>query len=272
MTRHVSDRTRAARAAAASLGAAILAAASVGLAVQAQPNAASAPAACPGDNGGVTLSPGFCATVFADNLGHIRHMAAGPNGVIYVNTWSGVYFPGPVPQDGFLLALQDTRGDGRANVVARFGETAADGSAGGSGVAVYQGYVYAEVNDKIVRFRLAPGSTIPTGKPEVVVSGLPLGGDHPMHPFVIDAKGQIFVDVASASNACQDKNRQPGVPGASPCVELNTRGGIWHMQEREARRGAIGRARGRSKPWPRPKSHSCPRGGSSPASSACRTA
>jgi hypothetical protein len=30
---------------------------------------------CSGDNGGITLSPGFCATVFADNLGHARQMA-----------------------------------------------------------------------------------------------------------------------------------------------------------------------------------------------------
>ena len=33
--------------------------------------------ACVGDNGGITLPPGFCATVFADNLGHARHMAVG---------------------------------------------------------------------------------------------------------------------------------------------------------------------------------------------------
>ena len=43
---------------------------------------------CSGDNGGITLSPGFCATVFADNLGHARHMAVAPNGVVYVNTWA----------------------------------------------------------------------------------------------------------------------------------------------------------------------------------------
>jgi CubicO group peptidase (beta-lactamase class C family) len=30
---------------------------------------------CARDNGGITLSPGFCATVFADNLGHARQMA-----------------------------------------------------------------------------------------------------------------------------------------------------------------------------------------------------
>jgi len=44
---------------------------------------------CAGDNGGITLSPGFCATVFADNVGHARHMVVAPNGVVYVNTWSG---------------------------------------------------------------------------------------------------------------------------------------------------------------------------------------
>jgi hypothetical protein len=46
--------------------------------------------ACAG-NSGISLSPGFCATVFADNLGHVRHMVVAPNGVLYVNTWSGRY-------------------------------------------------------------------------------------------------------------------------------------------------------------------------------------
>jgi glucose/arabinose dehydrogenase len=41
---------------------------------------------CTADNGGITVSPGFCATVFADNLGHVRHMVVAPNGVLYVNT------------------------------------------------------------------------------------------------------------------------------------------------------------------------------------------
>ena len=33
---------------------------------------------CAGDNTGITLSPGFCATVFADNIGHVRHMGSRP--------------------------------------------------------------------------------------------------------------------------------------------------------------------------------------------------
>jgi len=30
---------------------------------------------------------------------------------------------------------------------------------------------------------------IPVGDPATIVSGLPLTGDHPMHPFVIDSTG-----------------------------------------------------------------------------------
>src|SRR6202023_3408105 len=60
----------------------------------------SVPAHCPGDNGGLTLSPGFCATVFADHLGHTRHLVVAPNGVVYVNTWSGRYYGNDTPPPG----------------------------------------------------------------------------------------------------------------------------------------------------------------------------
>src|SRR5262245_39819645 len=48
--------------------------------------------ACAGDNGGLTLPPDFCATVFADNIGHARQLVVSPDGVVYVNTWSGRYY------------------------------------------------------------------------------------------------------------------------------------------------------------------------------------
>jgi hypothetical protein len=57
-----------------------------------------------------------------------------------------------------------------------------------------------------------------------IVSGLPLGGDHPMHPFIINAEGSMYVDGATATNGCQLQNRQPGSPGANTCTELETRG------------------------------------------------
>ena len=183
---------------------------------------------CPGDNGGLTLSPGFCASVFADNLGHVRHIVAAPNGVVYANVWSGSYYAGaPIPKDGFLLALQAATGDHHADKITPFGETYAQGAHGGTGIGLYKNYVYAEVNDRIVRYRLAPGAVVPTGAPETVLSGLPTNGDHNMHPFLIDPAGRLFVDLGTATNSCQPKNRQAYIPGNSPCTELETRGGIW---------------------------------------------
>jgi hypothetical protein len=111
-------------------------------------------------------------------------MAVAANGVVYVNTWSGVYYHNaPPPPGGFLLALQDTTGNGRADKIVRFGPTAADGDKGGTGVAIYKGYLYAETNDRIVRYALPANGMVPTGAAQTVVSGLPLTGDHPMRPL-----------------------------------------------------------------------------------------
>src|SRR5205809_4054494 len=162
--------------------------------------AAEGAAPCAGDNGGITLPPGFCATVFADNIGHARQMVVALNGVVYVNTWSGTYYRNDTPPPGgFLLALQDTTGDGRADAVVRFGPGAETGNAGGTGIALYNGALYAETNDRIVRYALPTGAVAPSGSPDVIVSGLPLTGDHPMHPFRIDAQGGLYVDLGSAT-------------------------------------------------------------------------
>jgi glucose/arabinose dehydrogenase/mono/diheme cytochrome c family protein len=180
------------------------------------------------ENTGIVLSPGFCATIFADHLGHARHLAVAPNGVVYVNTWSGIYYGNDkVPDGGFLIALKDSNHGGHADVVQRFGNGVPEGSAGGTGIRVYNGYLYAEENDRIIRYRLSATSVIPTGKPEVIVSGLPITGDHPMHPFIIDAKGGLFVDLGTATNACEQRNRVPNSPGKNPCTEKETRGGTW---------------------------------------------
>src|SRR5271169_4672429 len=141
------------------------------LAVGAAAFAQSKPS-CAGDNGGITLPPGFCATVFADKLGHVRHMVFGPNGVLYVNTWSGRYYRNDKPPaGGFLIALKDTTGNGRADVVVRFGTGTESGTAGGTGIALYNGALYAETNDRIVRYALPAEAVAPQEPPEVIVSG-----------------------------------------------------------------------------------------------------
>lgn len=183
---------------------------------------------CDQDDSGLKLPPGFCATVFADNLGHARHLVAAPNGVVYVNTWSDAdYNDRTPPVGGFVVALQDKTGSGKADVVERFGETIQSGGKGGTGIGMYRGAIYAEINDRIVRYSLDGGVIVPKNPPVTIVAGLPLGGDHPMHPFIINDEGSIYVDVGSMSNSCQLENRTLKSPGADPCVELETRGGIW---------------------------------------------
>jgi glucose/arabinose dehydrogenase/mono/diheme cytochrome c family protein len=189
---------------------------------------AAAPARdCAPDNGGLVLPQGFCATVFADSVGHARHLAVAPNDVVYINTWSGKYYGNDKPHaGGFLVALRDTTGDGRADQIVRFGDSVQSGGAGGTGIAVHHGSLYAEANDKILRYPLGEGLA-PSGAAATIVRGLPLTGDHPMHPFAIDSAGGLYVNLGSATNACQSKNRIAGSPGHRPCTELETRGGIW---------------------------------------------
>jgi hypothetical protein len=77
---------------------------------------------CPNDDSGLKLPGGFCATVFADGIGHARHLVATPDGVLYVNTWSGRYYGNDTPHaGGFLVALKDSAGAGKADVAERFG-------------------------------------------------------------------------------------------------------------------------------------------------------
>ena len=201
---------------------------------------------CAGDNGGITLPPGFCATVFADGLGHIAPSCGrAERGRVREHLERGYYRPGAPPPGGFLVALKDTKGDGRADQLERFGTTAAEGGAGGTGIAVYDGYVYAEANDvsSAINCRQA-GSRRPEG--ETIVSGLPLSGDHPMHPFAIDRAGNLYVDLGSATNSCQSAEPHAGRAG-EPAVH-GAGNARWHLALRRQPAGsAISRRRSGSR-------------------------
>jgi glucose/arabinose dehydrogenase len=193
---------------------------------QSSPVAGAGNRACANDDSGLALPSGFCATVFADGIGHARDMVVAPNGVLYANTWSGRYYGNDTPPNGgFLVAMQDKNGSGRADGIERFGETVPTGGHGGTGIGIYKGAIYAEINDRIARYSSSGnGSIVPSGAAAMtIVSGLPLGGDHPMHPFLITGDGTMYVDVASATNFCQAKNRTPKSPGLDPCTASSWR-------------------------------------------------
>jgi glucose/arabinose dehydrogenase len=182
---------------------------------------------CDPDNTGLTLPSEFCASVFADNLGHARHLVVAPNGDVYVNTWSQRNNT-PNPPGGFIVALRDKDHDGRAETIERFGAKYEPGKpGGGTGIAIHDGALYVESLGTIVRYMLAGDQLVPTGAPETIVSGLPLDGDHTMHPFAIANDGTLYVNSGSATNSCQLKNRTLESPGQQPCKELEIRAGIW---------------------------------------------
>ena len=193
----------------------------------------AATAACPSDNGGITLPAGFCATVFADTIGHARHIVVNSNGDVYVNTWSGRYYTTPAHPGGFLVAMRDTNSDGKADIVKRFGPDSLRGNLGGTGIGIYNGSLYAEESDtkaaRIVRYAISTDSMTPTSASETIVAGLPVAGGHPMHPFAIGPAGDLYMNSGSSTNSCQVKERTNESPGRRPCTELQTRAGIWRF-------------------------------------------
>ena len=176
---------------------------------------------CPPDNAGLILPKGFCATVFADVEGAPRHIAVASDGTVYLNAAirHGTTTEGPI------VGLKDTNGDGHADVIVRFGGDVP----GGTGIALYKDWLYLESNGRIIRYPRKEGEIALKSEPETVVKGLPLGGNHTARPFAIDANGNLFVDLGSATNSCQQNDRTKESPGINPCEELKTRAGIWRF-------------------------------------------
>ncbi len=105
------------------------------------------------------MPKGFCATIFADDVGAPRHLAVAADGTVYVNNRRRGQSPS-------LLALKDTKGDGHADIIQIFGPP----GAGGTGIALYKNGLFVEIADKVVRYALALGDVAPKGEPETVVS------------------------------------------------------------------------------------------------------
>lgn len=183
---------------------------------------APAPPRCDPDNGGITLPAGFCAVVVADQVGAPRHIAVAPNGDLYVALVSRG--KAGSSRSGGVLALRDTTGDGKADVQEVFGST------GGTGIALEGRTLWFSPDDRVVRWTLPEGGgLVPAGQPQTVVSGLPAGSGHTAKSVAPDGRGGIFVNVGSATNACQREDRQRESPGVDPCTELEKRAGIWRF-------------------------------------------
>lgn len=183
--------------------------------IVAAPAAAQTAPACRTDNAGLTLPQGFCALVVADSVGAPRHIAVAPNGDVYVALRGN---------QGGVLGLRDTTGDGVADVRAKFGP------AGGSGIALRDGFLYFATDNAVVRWPWKAGAPLePTVAPDTVVSELLNRRQHAAKGIAVGGDGYLYVNIGAPSNACQVDDRTAESPGQDPCALLDIAGGIWRF-------------------------------------------
>ncbi|NIN72821.1 MAG: sorbosone dehydrogenase [Gemmatimonadetes bacterium] len=166
----------------------------------------------------ISLPDGFCARIFADSIGRARHIVVAENGDVFValRRSRGGAAVG-------VVALRDSDGDAKADIRHHFGDF------GGTGIALYDGYLYFGANDRVMRYPLPAGSLDPSGALQTIVSGLPDDRSHRDKSIAVTAAGGLYVNIGAPSNACQEESRTPGSPGIDPCPDLERRAGIWRF-------------------------------------------
>ena len=170
------------------------------------------------DNAGLTLPGGFSALIVADNTGEARHLAVTKEGDIYVKL-------GRAKDGKGILFLQDENKDGKVDKQTGFGDY------GGTEVGLKNGYLYASSNTDVYRYKLNDKDEVTDqNNPENIVTGLLDHGEHNSKSFTFDNDGNMYVNVGSYSNSCQEQERQPGSMGMKGCPILDSAGGIWQFK------------------------------------------
>lgn len=170
------------------------------------------------DHGGIVLPDNFGAIAVVDTLGRGRHIAVRDNGDIYVMLRR-------LNNEKGLMALRDTSGDGRADIIEGFG------TATGTEVRIKDNFIYYSSDQYVFRSPLSEGELLPQNQidtliefPEETTQG------HGSKSFIFDHEGHIYVNVGSRSNACQEEARTKGSKGKDPCPELPNRAAIWQFE------------------------------------------
>jgi glucose/arabinose dehydrogenase len=169
------------------------------------------------DHAGLKLPDGFSALIFADDIGHARHLDVNSNGDVYVSLNNA-------KNGGGMVCLRDQDGDGRAD------EIKYHGIYDGTGIKLHNGYVYFGADTLIVRYKLKEGELIPSDTAEIIAGGFTVINQHPAKPITFDQDGNMYVTVGAPSNACQEQDRTKGSPGIDPCPILEQHAGIWRFK------------------------------------------
>jgi glucose/arabinose dehydrogenase len=171
---------------------------------------------------GLILPAGFHATVVAEGLGPICHLAVRDNGDVYVSTPKDQQNSG-----GGIIALHLDAGH-KADQVQHFGNVE-----GGTGIRFYNGALYATSPAAVYRFALGQ-TLVPAKEPDIIVDGMPTthpGFNRVNRPLAFDGKGNLFVALDASANLCVGPNTPAGSPpvGLKPCPDLGARAGVWRF-------------------------------------------
>jgi glucose/arabinose dehydrogenase len=183
---------------------------------------------------GLTLPAGFHATVVAEGLGAIRHLAVRGNGNIYISTPQGQNGKG-----GGIIALH-LDANHHADQTEHFGTVD-----GGTGIRFYDDRLYASTPSGVYRFTFAGSELVPSRQPDAIVDGMPAshpGFNRVNRPIAFDGKGHLFVALDGSANLCTEQTQPPpGQPlssappvGLNPCPDLANRAGVWRFDANKA--------------------------------------
>lgn len=167
------------------------------------------------------LPGGFSATIVADSLGAVRHLAVNKNGDIYVKLnalkdGKGIYF------------LSDTNHDGKMDKSIGFGNYA------GTGIRINDNALYASSNSAVYKYPLDEnGEVADTAHAETVVQGLVDKGRDNAKAIAIDDQGNLYVAVGSYVETCVDAAGH----GLKNCPLLDSVGGIWQFKTNQVNQG-----------------------------------
>jgi len=160
---------------------------------------------------GLVLPTGFHASIVADGLKGVRHLAFRNRDTLYVSTRG---------KDNGIIALHLDAAH-KADRSEHFGTVN-----GGTGIRFWRDKLYASTPTTVYRFAFSGDELVPSAAPEIIVDGMP-GIGSANRPLALDGRGNLFVTVTGVGNICVD----PAAPkvGLKPCPVLNGRAGIWRF-------------------------------------------
>ena len=129
---------------------------------------------------------GFTVELYAEGLDNARFFALGPDGVPYLSQ----------PRVGRVVKLPDLNRDGRADSVV----VVAQGLNRPHGLAFRGDTLYVAETNRVGR--VVPG----WAAPQVVVDGLPVGGNHWTRTVVFGPDGKLYVAIGSSCNLCDESD------------------------------------------------------------------